>query len=158
LTCRQKIPSIRFSELTADGCKSFMNEHFTPTNELEAQLLAAQEGRLSGEDFMAALLSAQLFMPIYEAPDSSGVQRSQSARPLTLENEHGQQVVILFTSPERAKAFVADFPGYEGGLLADFTWILEKLGMGHGLSINPDWPAGIDMAPEMVDQLRQEHE
>lgn len=133
-----------------------MNESFIPANPLEEQLLAAQEGRISGEEFMTALLSAQLFMPIHEAQGNAGVQTSQTARPLSLENDQGEPIVILFTSPERAKPFVADFPGYEGGLLAEFSWILEKLGMGYGLSINPDWPAGIDMAPEMVDQLRQD--
>ena len=62
--------------------------------------------------------------------------------------------LILFTSPERAKTFVQDYPGYEGGLLAEFRWVLERTGSGVGVSINPNWPVGMDMEPEMVQQLR----
>ncbi len=132
-----------------------MNDTFIPTNDIETQLLAAQEGNISGEAFMQGLLQAQLFMPILDRHGIGGLQPSKSANPLTLTDEEGNEVLILFTSPERAKTFVKDFPGYEGGLLAEFTWILEKLGVGHGISINPDWEVGIDMAPEMIEQLRQ---
>ena len=132
-----------------------MSETFIPTNDIETQLLAAQEGSISGEAFMQALLQSQLFMPILDRHGIGGLQPSKSANPLTLTDEEGNEVLILFTSPERAKGFVKDFPGYEGGLLAEFTWILEKLGVGHGISINPDWEVGIDMAPEMIEQLKQ---
>lgn len=132
-----------------------MNDAFIPANDIEEKLLAAQEGRLHGEAFMSELLQSQLFMPILDKHGIGGLQPSQSATPLTLTDEEGTGVLILFTSPERAKEFLRDHPGYEGGLLAEFTWILEKLGTGHGISINPNWPVGIDMAPEMVEQLRK---
>lgn len=132
-----------------------MNDTFIPANDIEEKLNAAQEGRLSGEDFMQELLQAQLFMPILDKHGIGGLQTSASATPLTLNNDENVEILILFTSPERAKEFVKDFPGYEGGLLAEFTWILEKLGAGHGISINPNWAVGIDMAPEMIEALRQ---
>jgi hypothetical protein len=131
-----------------------MTEQFTPMNEIEKQLLAAQEGRISGEEFMAALLKSELFMPILEKPSAVGnLQTSSTAHPLTLEDEEKNSVVILFTSPDRGKTFLLEHPGYGGGLLAEFTWILEKLGGGLGLSINPGWETGIDMSPEMLKQL-----
>lgn len=40
-------------------------------------------------------------------------------------------------------------PDYEGGRLAEFTWLLKRIGVGLGISINPSWSVGIDMAPEM---------
>lgn len=132
-----------------------MNDTFIPANEIEEQLLAAQEGRISGDEFMREMLKSQLFMPILDKHGIGGLQPSQSATPLTITDEEGTEILILFTSPERAKGFVRDFPGYEGGLLAEFTWILEKLGTGLGISINPNWSVGIDMAPEMIEQLRQ---
>jgi len=46
-------------------------------------------------------------------------------------------------------------PGYEGGLFAEFTWNLEKIGVGLGSSINPNGSVGTDMAPEMIEQLKQ---
>lgn len=131
-----------------------MNDTFIPANDIEEQLLAAQEGRIPGDEFMKGLLQSQLFMPILDKHGIGGLQPSQSATPLTITDDEGTEILILFTSPERAKGFVRDFPGYEGGLLAEFTWILEKLGTGLGISINPNWSVGIDMAPEMIEQLR----
>ena len=129
-------------------------EPFEPRNDLERQLAAAQEGSVSSEDFMHYLLTAQLFMPVQdESHGIKGFQRSDKAVPLTLETEDGMQVLILFTSPERAKPFLADFPGYTGGLLAEFNWILERVGSGYGVAINPGWAVGIDLDPEMVDQI-----
>lgn len=128
-------------------------EPFEPRNEVERQLVAAQAGALAGERFMAELLQAQLFMPVRDQYGIGNFQASDKAVPLTIEDEEGTPVLVLFTSPERAKAFVSDYPGYEGGLLAEFTWILERVGNGYGIVLNPGWPVGLDMAPEMVDQL-----
>ena len=131
-----------------------MEQTFTPMNEIEKQLVAAQEGRIDGETFMAELLKSELFMPILEEQSQvENLQTSHTAHPLTLEDEENNQVVVLFTSPERGKAFLQEHPGYQGGLLAEFTWILEKLGGGLGLTINPGWDNGFDMSPEMLQQL-----
>jgi hypothetical protein len=131
-----------------------MNEPFEPRNDLERQLLAAQEGQASEGDFMQELMASQVFMPVQdEATDIANFQRSDKAVPLVLESENGGQALILFTSPERAKPFLKDFPGYGGGLLAEFTWVLERMGSGVGISLNPGWPVGIDMEPQMVAQL-----
>jgi len=129
-------------------------EPFEPRNDVEHRLLAAQEGSIPGDEFMRELLGAQLFMPVQdEAHGIKGFSKNDKAVPLTLESEDGVQVLILFTSPERAKPFLKDFPGYEGGLLAEFKWILERVGKGYGVALNPGWSVGIDMDPEMLDQL-----
>ena len=134
-----------------------MTEKFTPMNEIEKQLVAAQEGRIDGEQFMAELMKSELFMPILEQQSEvQNLQTSHTAHPLTLEDEEQNSVVVLFTSPERGKAFLLEHPGYGGGLLAEFTWILEKLGSGHGLTINPGWDNGFDMDPQMLQQLTEQ--
>lgn len=133
---------------------SDFDEPFEPRNDVERQLLAAQEGSIPGDAFMRGLLDAQLFMPVQdESHGIKGFSKSDKAVPLTLESEDGVQVLILFTSPERAKPFLKDFPGYEGGLLAEFKWILERVGKGYGVALNPGWSVGIDMDPEMIDQM-----
>ncbi len=131
-----------------------MNETFDAKNELEEKLLRAQEGQLSGEEFLEALMGAQVFMPVEDKYQIAGLQTSDKAQPLVLEDESGLQVVVLFTSPERAKPFLADFPQYRGGLLVEFPWILERVGSGVGITLNPGCEAGLDMAPEMLQQLR----
>ncbi|HRJ54282.1 MAG TPA: SseB family protein [Candidatus Thiothrix moscowensis] len=124
-------------------------------NTAEELLLKAQNGELDSEAFIQQLMEVTLFMPIYEKHQIGGLQPTSSdqATPLTLDDDSGQKVLILFTSPERAKAFVRDFPGYGGGLLAEFKWILEKIGVGYNISINPDHELGIDLEVGMLQQV-----
>jgi hypothetical protein len=133
-----------------------MNEIFEPRNELEKSLLDAQEGRIPGEQFMQELLESQVYMPILEKQGNAigNIQLNNKAKPLSIKDESGEEFLILFTSPERAPDFVKDYPGYgDGGLLAEFSWIMEKMGVGFGISLNPNWPVGIDLEPEIVKQL-----
>jgi len=129
-------------------------ETFEIRNELEQSLLAAQDGDMVGDEFMRYLMDTQVFMPVKDAIGIEGFTGSSKAVPMTLKTEDAVEMLILFTSPERAKDFVREFPGYEGGLLVEFKWILERTGSGVGISINPNWPVGMDMEPEMVQQLK----
>ena len=131
-----------------------MPESFEARNELEQKLMAAQEGSLSESEFMHYLLEAQVFMPVRDSINIAGFTGSNKAIPLTLNTEDAVEVLVLFTSPERAKDFVQDYPGYEGGLLVEFKWVLERTGSGVGISLNPNWPVGMDLEAEMVQQLK----
>ncbi|MGD8311632.1 MAG: SseB family protein [Gammaproteobacteria bacterium] len=132
-----------------------MNEEaFEIRNELEQNLPAAQEGHMAGDEFMRYLMDTQVFMPVKDAIGIEGFTGSDKAMPLTLKSRDAGEVLILLTSPERARGFVQDFPGYLGGLLVEFKWILERTGNAVGISFNPDWPVGMDMEPEMVQQLK----
>ena len=133
-----------------------MDNIFEPRNELEKSLLDAQEGRIPGEQFMQDLLESQVYMPIFEKQgDAIGnIQLDNKAKPLSIKADSGEEFLILFTSPERSSEFVKDHPGYgDGGLLAEFSWIMEKMGVGFGISLNPDAPVGIDLEPEIIKQL-----
>lgn len=124
-------------------------------NAAEELLLKAHAGELDSEAFIQQLMATTLFMPIYEKHQIGGLQptASDQATPLTLDDESGNKVLILFTSPERAKLFVKDFPGYGGGLLAEFKWIIEKVGVGYGIAINPGHELGIDLEVGMLQGL-----
>jgi hypothetical protein len=136
-----------------------MEQEFEPRNDLEQKLLDAQSGRLPGDQFMQELLVSQVFLPVYDKHGIGGFQDSDKAQPLSLATEEGFEVLPIFTSPERAAPFLRDFPGYEGGLLCEFKWILERMGVGEfGISLNPGSDVGIDMEPDMVAQLRQDAE
>lgn len=132
-----------------------MADNFTPQNDLERQLIAAQEGGIPPESFIATLVGSEVFMPIYEKHQIGGLQTQQAAQPLKLNAEDGSEVLVLFTSPERAKTFVRDYPGYGGGLVVDFSWILEKLGIGFGISLNPGLPVGIELEAEDLAQIAE---
>jgi hypothetical protein len=131
-----------------------MPERFEARNELEQKLMAAQEGSLPESEFMHYLLEAQVFMPVRDSINIAGFTGSDKAIPLTLQTEDALEALVLFTSPERAKRFVQDYPGYEGGLLVEFKWVLERTGSGVGISLNPTWPVGMDLEAEMLQQLR----
>ncbi len=132
-----------------------MSDTFQPRNDLEEKLVATHEGRMAQDGFVKALMEEQVFMPVLD--DSTGIQglqKSSKAQPLTLQEEGGTQVLILFSSPDRAKPFVQNFPGYEkGGLLTDFSWIVERIGSGVGIALNPGWEMGMDFEPDMVAAL-----
>jgi hypothetical protein len=130
-----------------------MSADFAPQNDLERQLIAAQEGRIEPQAFIRTLLGSEVFMPIYEKHQIVGFQTEDRAHPLKIQTNDGGEVLILFTSPERAKEFVRDFPGYGGGLVADFTWILEKMGIGFGIALNPGLEYGMDFEAQDLAQI-----
>ncbi|UCC56890.1 MAG: SseB family protein [Gammaproteobacteria bacterium] len=132
-----------------------MHQTFESRNELEEKLMAAQEGQLPETEFMQYLMDTQVFIPVKDSIGIEGFTSSDKAVPLTLKTEDGVEILVLFTSPERAKAFLQDYPGFEGGLLVEFKWVLERTGSGIGISINPDWPVGMDLEPGTVQQLRE---
>jgi hypothetical protein len=134
-----------------------MSAVFAPQNDLERQLIAAQEGQIEPQAFIETLLGSEVFMPVYEKHQIIGFQTEDRARPLKIQTDEGGEVLVLFTSPERAKEFVRDFPGYGGGLVAEFTWVLEKLGIGFGIALNPGLEYGMDFEAQDVAQIAAMH-
>ncbi len=131
-----------------------MNQDFDAKNELEKKLLDAQEGRIPPQAFIDTLLASEVYLPIYEKHQIGGFAPSNKAQPLTLKDEDsGEDTLILFTSPDRAKDFVKDYPGYGGGLVTEFTWVLEKLGVGYAIALNPGLELGIDLEAGTAAQL-----
>jgi hypothetical protein len=126
---------------------------FDPRNDLERQLVELHEGRLDEDAFLAQLPAAEVFMPVKDQSTVGGIQRSAQAHPLVVESEEGMAVLLLFTSPERAKPVLQDFPDFKGGILTEFKWVLDKLDAAHGISLNPGWEIGYDIDPAQVARL-----
>lgn len=122
-----------------------------PRNDVENLLHDLHEGRTTPDLFVKYLLNQQVFMPVKDEKHAiKGFQASTQAQPLVLDTEEGTPVMILFTDPERSKAFLADYPGYTGGILTEFSWVLRRMGANMGISLNPDQTLGFDFDPEMV--------
>ncbi len=124
-------------------------------NELEAKILDAQEGRITSDDLLKTLMGSQVFMPVQdEKAPVLNIRRSNRAQPLVLSSEEeGTPILVLFSSPERAKPFIKDFPGFTGGILESFQWVLQNMGSGYGVALNPNTEVGFDMEPETVQEL-----
>ncbi len=129
---------------------------FKAENELEKKLIDAQSGLIEGETFLKEMLDMQVFMPIMDKHSIAGFQESKQAMPLSFKDEEGVEMVVLFTSPERAKEFVKDYPGYEGGLLEDFKWIIEKIGGGYGVILNPGFDVGLELEADMLENMTKQ--
>ncbi len=129
---------------------------FVAENELEKKLIQAQNGEIEGEEFLKEMLDMQVFMPILDKHSIGGFQESKEATPLSVKDEDGTEMVILFTSPERAKAFVKDYPGYDGGLLEDFKWVIEKIGGGYGVILNPGFEVGLELEANMLELMTKQ--
>jgi hypothetical protein len=128
--------------------------NFIPHNDLEQELMAVHKGEAEAEAFVLRLLDQQVFMPVLDEKNAiQGFQRSTQAQPLIVADEDGEQVLVLFTSPERAKPMVADFPDYSGGLLTEFSWLLRRMGGGFHIALNPGWDIGMDFDADTVAQL-----
>ena len=128
---------------------------FIPHNDLEKLLAEVTLGTVAAEDFVARLLAGdQVFMPVKDEKHAiAGFQTSTKAQPLVIEDDEGTEILVLFTSPERAKPFAEMFPDFTGGLLAEFSWVLRRIGGGFPISLNPGWDVGMDFDAETVAQL-----
>jgi hypothetical protein len=123
-------------------------------NDLEQLLGEVLDESIGPEDFAARILDQQVFMPVRdEKHQIAGFQRSTQAEPLVLEDDDGNRALIIFSAPEHAKAFLAEFEGYSGGLLTEFSWILQRMGGDIGIALNPGMDLGFDFDPGMVAML-----
>lgn len=130
------------------------DDTFDAKNELERKLLAALAEEISSDEFMTELMAAQVFIPVKDEDSPiKNLQRSIRAVPLVVEDEAGAKMLVTFTSPERAREFLAEIPGYGGGLLTEFTWILERIEPGIGILVNPGCAAGIDVEPAIITEM-----
>jgi len=124
---------------------------FQPRNDLEHLLTEMLSGAVEPEDFANRLLNLQVFMPVEDEKHKiAGFQASTRANPLILEDDDGNRALILFSAPERAKDFLSHYPGYSGGLLTEFSWILRRMAEGVGIALNPGMEAGFDFDPTML--------
>ena len=122
-----------------------------PKNDLEYLLTELHNGSLDPETFAERLLNLQVFMPVKDEKHAiAGFQRSTQAEPLVLEADDGTAVLVLFSSPERAKDFMSEIPGYSGGLLTEFSWVLRRVGDDVGIALNPDMELGMDFDTDMI--------
>jgi len=127
---------------------------FEPRNDIERLLAEMLAGTVEPEDFAQRLMDMQVFMPVKdEKHQIAGFQLSTQAEPLVLEDDEGNRALIVFTGPDRAKDFLVEFPGYSGGLLTEFSWILRRMSADIGIALNPGLDAGFDFDPGMVAML-----
>lgn len=126
---------------------------FKANNDLEELMLSAQEGEIDLDEFMSTLLDSQLFMPVRDKINLTDIQGSTSTVPLSLEDEKGTKILVVFTSQTRAHEFLKDKPDYQDGMTETFAQLLQMNGVGYGVTINPGEEVGMDFEPDTVEQI-----
>lgn len=132
-----------------------MTASFEPKNELEQWMLQAQEGQMEFDEFIHKLVTAQVFLPVRDQYNIGGFQASNQAIPFSIKDENDTNILVVFSSPDRAREFLRDHADYQSGLLEEFGKLLLQNGVGYAVSINPDNEVGLDLEPTLVEQLVQ---
>ena len=78
---------------------------------------------------------------------------SYNNSPLNTKNR-----INFVTNEKPVLEFIKNYPEYDGGFIAEVPWMLERLGEGMGVSLNPDAEEGIDFDPETIRQLLTLHQ
>ncbi|TCJ11763.1 SseB family protein [Parasulfuritortus cantonensis] len=127
---------------------------FDPRNDIERLLAEMLQGAVEPEEFARRIMDMQVFMPVKDEKNAiAGFQRSTQADPLVLEDDDGNRALIVFSGPDRAKDFLAAYPGYGGGLLTELSWIVRRMSADIAIALNPGMEAGFDFDPGMVAML-----
>lgn len=126
---------------------------FTPLNPLETTLAAAQAGTLPPSQLFAALHGTQVFVLINKqlGPDTPW---DEETALLVLNGQAGTPVVAVFSAAERAIDWPAQAPAFRFGLWVEFRWLLGGIAPELGIAINPGAAVGLELAPAMLQQLR----
>lgn len=130
-----------------------MHPSFEPSNDLERALVAAQQNQMPVTAFVQTLQASKVFVLVDRDTGPSEVW-DHSAAPMLLTNAARTPFLALFTAPERATVWSKRQTAFGHGLSTDFARLLQGMAPGLGIVINPGLPAGFEMQPATVAQLR----
>ena len=102
---------------------------------------------------MNTLVESQVFMPVRDDINIAGFQSSQSAALLVIQDENGTNILVIFTSPDRAHNFLQDHDGFTGGMVEIFGKIPQMNGVGYSVTIKLGEEVGMDLEPDIVEHI-----
>jgi len=128
-----------------------MSSDFAPENELERQLVRAQQGGISLPQLLESFVASQV-VALFDQDPATVAQPQPS--PLVISNSTGVPSLAVFTSLDRATPWTKKQPEFQFALLVDFGWLLKGIAPGVGLVVNPSWPVGFELSAAGVQQFR----
>jgi SseB protein N-terminal domain len=128
-----------------------MTNEFRPNNNLEEKLLALYRKEIKIIEFLELLIDSQVVILADRDVDIS--RPSMDFNPLAINSPMGFDVLVTFSSLERAKAALAQYPDYPFALAVDTRWFLLGAYKNAGIALNPGWPYGFELPPEGLQQL-----
>lgn len=130
-----------------------MKQPFEPLNDLERALVAALQNQMPVATFVQTLLSAKVYV-LTEKEIRPGEIWGHGATPMVLADSKKTPFLALFTAPERAEAWSKRQTTFGFGLSTEFAGLLQGLAPDLGIVINPGLPAGFELQPATVAQLK----
>ena len=120
---------------------------FESQNDIEHQILEAQNGALSGDALLRRLADADLYIP-----STSEVQPDGSGFTPVLVDQDGSPFVVVFTAMSRQpKDMAACMMQMNGGQF------FRRLPAGYGVMVNPGYDAQILVPPHGMAAFKQDH-
>jgi len=119
---------------------------FEAENDIEHQILKAQDGALTGDALLRRLADADLYIP-----STSEVHADGSGFTPVLVDQDGSPFVVVFTALSRQpKDMAACVMQMNGG------HFFRRLPGGYGVMVNPDYDAQILVPPHGMAALKQD--
>lgn len=119
---------------------------FAPENDIEARILAARGGAVSGDAVMWELAAADLFIP-----STREVQQDGSGFSPVLLEQNGAPFVAAFTALSRQPR---DMAGYSMKMSGRQFFL--RLPPGYGVIFNPGYEAQLLLPPHGAASLKQD--
>jgi len=119
---------------------------FEPQNDIEHQILKAQDGALSGDTLLRRMAEADLFIP-----SAGEVQTDGSGFQPVLVDQDGASFVVVFTAMSRQPKDMAPTMMQMNG-----RQFFRRLPAGYGLMVNPGYDAQILVPPNGMVALKQD--
>jgi len=122
---------------------------FTPENELEHQLVAAEQGLITQPMLMDSFLAGTVVVMLDHAPCDDG--HLGAAQPLVCRMSDGHDGVAVFTSLERSPEAIENF-SYK--MQTKFSGVVDIIVDGIGVVINPGHMCSFEVSPQGLSELR----
>lgn len=116
---------------------------------LEAAILAAQGGG-DLDDLAAVFMAAFVVVMLAEDP---GPEPREIA-PLTVSTPQGHLALVVFTTAGKCAAWSGNAPQYPYARMVRADWVLNVIGDGYGVVVNPGDAVGFSMPPHGVARMK----
>lgn len=130
-----------------------MAQPFEPLNDLERALVAALQNQMPVAAFVQTLLGSRVCV-LSDQDTQAGPIRDQGAKLMVLADAQKTPFLAVFTAPERSAAWTQRQNTYGFRQSMDFKNLLQDMAPDQGLVINPGLPAGFELQPAKVAELR----
>lgn len=122
-------------------------------NEIESTLFAMFKEEMTREEFLGIFLASQLYILVDGEPTGNTLG---DKKPMVVSTSpSAPRLMAVFSHPSRAAKMQQLFPEYNFPILVDCDWVFRTIGNSMGVTVNPGWHYGFEIAPEGAQQIKK---